>query len=633
MKPPTWFQTFRLGKVAVYCAFFAFVTSRCLAQVSLPPVVTVPPLGATVQNGGTVTLSATATSLTTVSFNWLLNGQPVSPANSSVVNTSVIGVGWVSTLTVSNIIPANAGNYSVQVANGIGTVTSLDAPVSVIGGISIDHTSYAKSSSSGSTTLTWSHTTGSGSEGFLLVEVCTGSGRTVSGITYAGVALTRIAYVETSTAQNSPSTEMWYLENPPAGTASIAVSLSSKDTCTGSATSFFGVNQTLPFSYIVSGTGGTNKPTVSLASAPGELVVDSVAGQAATSGTNASGQTLLTGQFTGSGVGNVWGSASFRPGATATTMSWVLGGSSGGLWSAGALSLKPSSTPVPVISGLSVDATDSANMTGSSNTLSWTHVTGSGANRLLVVGVATGSGKTVSSVTYGGMPLSQIGAAVIASGSHPRTEMWSLKSPPVGAATVTVTLNGKDTCAAGAMGFFGVNESAPFGTFRSAAATGLTPSVTVPATSSQLVVDSIAVQQATAGSTGVGQTLLWNQFSGAGISDVWGSSSFEPGSTNTVMSWNLSSPGSASEWAVGAVSVNSAPGAGTLLSSAGRLVSNGFTLHFSGLAPSTYIVQVSTNLLNWTPVSTNFTLSGDVGLTDSAATNRSIGYYRVVPAL
>jgi Immunoglobulin domain len=113
-------------------AFLVFFTAKSHAQLGTPPIIAVQPLGLAVQNGGTAVLTTTAVSLTSMQFHWLFNNQPVPTTNTTVVNVNVPLVGTVSTLTVNNVSPTSAGNYSVQVVNGVGSVTSSDATLVVL---------------------------------------------------------------------------------------------------------------------------------------------------------------------------------------------------------------------------------------------------------------------------------------------------------------------------------------------------------------------------------------------------------------------------------------------------------------------------------------------------------------------
>jgi Immunoglobulin domain len=121
-----------LQQMMMCVMFLGFLTAKCQAQLGGPPVIVVQPLGISVQNGGTAILTTTATSFTSMKFSWLLNGQPVSATNTTVVNVAVPLVGTVSTLTVNHVSSEDAGNYSVKIQNGSGSVTSSDATLVVL---------------------------------------------------------------------------------------------------------------------------------------------------------------------------------------------------------------------------------------------------------------------------------------------------------------------------------------------------------------------------------------------------------------------------------------------------------------------------------------------------------------------
>jgi hypothetical protein len=119
---------------ATFCAaFFAFWTAKCDAQLGTPPIIVVQPVGISVQNGGTASLTATVVSLTPMEFHWLCNVYSV--PNSSVANIVVPLVGTVTTLTISNATSASAGQYRLKVENGVGEVTSINATLVVLGSI------------------------------------------------------------------------------------------------------------------------------------------------------------------------------------------------------------------------------------------------------------------------------------------------------------------------------------------------------------------------------------------------------------------------------------------------------------------------------------------------------------------
>jgi hypothetical protein len=66
------------------------------------------------------------------------------------------------------------------------------------------------------------------------------------------------------------------------------------------------------------------------------------------------------------------------------------------------------------------------------------------------------------------------------------------------------------------------------------------------------------------------------------------------------------------------------------LGSATPLGTNGFNLQLQGAAGSNYVIEVSTDLFNWTPI-LDFTITNSpFYFTDPAATNSSQQFYRAV---
>lgn len=61
-----------------------------------------------------------------------------------------------------------------------------------------------------------------------------------------------------------------------------------------------------------------------------------------------------------------------------------------------------------------------------------------------------------------------------------------------------------------------------------------------------------------------------------------------------------------------------------------QMVTNGLRMQLSGPNASNYVVSASTNLVAWTPISTNSATTGSVTLTDTTAKNRLMRFYRAV---
>lgn len=119
----------KCGKAALALIIFVFLTFKSAAQIGTPPIIVVQPVGVSVQNGGTLVLTSTVISVSSMKFTWLRNGQNIPNGRSSVANIVVPLVGTVSTLTVNNINSSDAATYTLTVQNGVGSATSSNAVV------------------------------------------------------------------------------------------------------------------------------------------------------------------------------------------------------------------------------------------------------------------------------------------------------------------------------------------------------------------------------------------------------------------------------------------------------------------------------------------------------------------------
>lgn len=69
----------------------------------------------------------------------------------------------------------------------------------------------------------------------------------------------------------------------------------------------------------------------------------------------------------------------------------------------------------------------------------------------------------------------------------------------------------------------------------------------------------------------------------------------------------------------------------TMLATTGTPTPGGpFTINLAGQAGLTYVIEVSTNLVNWTPIHTNTTLDGVINFTDTTAAGAALRFYRAV---
>lgn len=175
-----------------------------------------------------------------------------------------------------------------------------------------------------SATPTWSHTVPSGLNRLLVVQVGLRAFRTVTSVTYNGVALTKLGAVQYS-AGNFARAEIWYLVAPAVGTANVVVTISGAEVVEAAALNFVNVNQTTPMSTMGSNTGlGGSSAAVNITSQEGDLVLDMLVKEGGTL-TPGTGQTS---RWAASADGNWKGGGSTEvsdPSGT-TNMSWSLTG-------------------------------------------------------------------------------------------------------------------------------------------------------------------------------------------------------------------------------------------------------------------------------------------------------------------
>lgn len=210
--------------------------------------------------------------------------------------------------------------------------------------------------------------------------------------------------------------------------------------------------------------------------------------------------------------------------------------------------------------GLTIQSSSSVSGSAGDGTVSTSHTTAAGNNRLMIVGVSyrnvTGSAINVTNVTYNGTALTYLGQRT--QGSTNGVEIWYMVNPPVGSANVQVTatgLSGNDSLAFGVTTFSGVDQSTPLGTFASAGASSSSASVSVSSATDDIV---FAVLAAERGSTTAnpGQTSQWNRRTLSNNNGVRAAGSTESGSNGSVnMTWSLSS---SRNWAAAGVSIKPA---------------------------------------------------------------------------
>jgi len=203
-------------------------------------------------------------------------------------------------------------------------------------------------------------------------------------------------------------------------------------------------------------------------------------------------------------------------------------------------------------------------------TLTISHTTASGADRLMLVGISFVNDEleTVSSVTYNGVALTLVGSEVRSDDG--RVEIWRLIAPPSGTHNVVITFSAPlaRAAVAGVMTFTGVHQTTPLGTFASASlsctAPCANPSVNVTSAVNELVFDTVACETCTSFTVGAGQTQRWNLAPLDGTRPSPGAGSTEPGAATVTMSWTM---GTDDHWAIGGVSIKPSGGSAPVVDS------------------------------------------------------------------
>ena len=229
----------------------------------------------------------------------------------------------------------NRINPSATAGHGT-NYTSVDIG-SAAGSITVLSTNSATNGPSVSTMTLSNVVVPAASSELLLVGVSFNPGSTVSGISYGAKSL---SLVTRSSDNNLVGAEIWGLTNPPVGTTNVVISFASAATSiTAGALVLSGVNQTTPYSATSTNLATSSTPTVTIASAVGEMVFNSISVRGATAASpSGSGQVKYWSLPSQSGTINL-GAVSLMPGASSVTNSWTT--TSGTSWSSCAVSIKP----------------------------------------------------------------------------------------------------------------------------------------------------------------------------------------------------------------------------------------------------------------------------------------------------
>ena len=341
-----------------------------------------------IQNNGNIGIG---TSLPTASLD-------INPGTQTAINIS-----QTSNITTANLV--NVNHTSTYNSNSADSGNIMNLSRSLTAGFTNDTVTFDASSSgtisgTSSAQLTWIQNTGSGNNRYLVVGVSLAN-TTVKDVTYGGSAMTLLGSVGPN-----PYTYLYGLANPSSGAKVVYVTTNgATNYLIGGATSFTNVAQTNSTGSFVSFAGGSTNPSVTVPSATGEMVVDSLSvnavGAAVTPG---GGQTA---RWLNPGGTNLSSGGSTKPGAASVTMSWT---TTSTLSYLGAISLHPSATTPTTLTLSGALANLSSNCgvvagstcTDSANILALTQSNGLGTGAVLNINnLGLGSGINLTSNSGG----------------------------------------------------------------------------------------------------------------------------------------------------------------------------------------------------------------------------------------
>ena len=234
--------------------------------------------------------------------------------------------------------PANNDDGSVEFTYTVsdGLLNTVNLAVMDISLIAVD------SSSSGSTDnsaiITVAHTT-SGENRLMLVGISGElDGETVDSVTYNGIALTLVE-AEENVVSLDASVQIWQMVAPVTGTHNVVVNLSGggHNGVVVGVTTFTEVNQTNPILAVITESGDSATPSVTLPSASDELVFGVVSVHSGSGVIPISGQR----EVWDVAAGHISGSGSVMGGAASVTSSWSTADKD---WSAMAVSMQSVTT-------------------------------------------------------------------------------------------------------------------------------------------------------------------------------------------------------------------------------------------------------------------------------------------------
>lgn len=199
----------------------------------------------------------------------------------------------------------------------------------------------------GATSVSWSHTLGTLTNGILIVSCAHDAGANATGVNWDDGATNQALTLKGSATQGSTRAEIWYKLSPsPTGTKTVRVTWSGSHEGQGGSASYSGVggfNAASP--QTATGASGTN-PSLSVTTTTGELVIDSAVQDLAVGGdtpTKGASQTYIAAGLNTNTVTIESGHSERAGSGSSVSMTWTMK-AAGGAWAQVGVSLAPPAT-------------------------------------------------------------------------------------------------------------------------------------------------------------------------------------------------------------------------------------------------------------------------------------------------
>lgn len=255
--------------------------------------------------------------------------------------------------------------------------------VSANNSVLVDATSNQTNTSTNVSSFSFSHTTGSQSNRYMIVAVwISRQGATIATPTYNGQSLTLLGTVNLNT--NIGQGYIYGLSNPPSGTANVSFSsISPSSSYEATAATFYNVGSVgTPVSNTNGNVASTSPNTGAITTVPGSVVYDAMATMASSGTITVGGSqtsVLIAQPSTGMGGGFSYQTAS----GTSTTNSWTT--SSSGIYADIGVALNPTAgggtiSDFPVLVNLSSDSDVQSHAQSTGNDILFTDENGNKLN-------------------------------------------------------------------------------------------------------------------------------------------------------------------------------------------------------------------------------------------------------------